>query len=164
VDKLQESSNFALVKFEKTTHTSLEQLRKELKKNDAKLQVVKNRLFQKAVNRFLTTKKSLYDIHDKDTVKENSAVLFLKNDWNNALKAFHEFSKKEKTVSFKIGHLDDKVYKKSELEQIAQLPSRPELIAKLIGGMKSPMVRVTRSMKFNMQKFVVILNEKAKQG
>ena len=39
---IEQNSNFALVKFEKTTHKTLEELRRELRKSESTLQVVKN--------------------------------------------------------------------------------------------------------------------------
>lgn len=59
LNTLQGSENIALIKFEKTTHISLEGLRKDLKKNKAKLSVIKNTLLEKAVNKLATEKETL---------------------------------------------------------------------------------------------------------
>ena len=56
VDSLIEAiktANFALITFEKTTHGSLEKLRRDLKKQDTSFKVIKNVLFEKAVNKLV---------------------------------------------------------------------------------------------------------------
>ena len=165
VQELESASNFALVKYEKTLHTTLETLRKDLKEGDAKLQIIKNTLFEKALRRVATKKKDLNDVAKTAfPLKENTALLSLGDDWSKGLSAFNRFSDKEKTVSFKFGFLENKAYPADQLKKIAQLPSKDVLVGKLIGTMKAPMYHLTMGMKYNMQKFVYILNAKAKQG
>lgn len=165
VQDLESASNFALIKYEKTLHTTLESLRKDLKLNDAKLHVVKNTLFEKALRRMASKKKDLNDVAKSAfPLKENTALLMLGEDWSKGLGAFYKFSDKEKSIAFKFGFLEDKAYPADQLKKIAQLPSKDQLVAKLIGTMKAPMYHLTTAMKFNMQKLVFVLNAKAQQG
>lgn len=161
---IQETKNFILVKFEKTKHTTLEELRRELKKNDASLSVVKNTLFEKAINKLMSQDKTLENVKKVFPIKESSALMSFKGDWSNALKAFNTFTKKNESMGYKVAHLDSTVYDADSLKRIAELPSKLELLAKVIGGMKSPMAHTTRSMKFNMQKFVYILSQRSQQA
>lgn len=164
IDLLKKGDNFALIKFEKTLHTRLEALRKDLRTNDAKIRVVKNSLLQKALNKLAEGNKELHAFQKNvKGLKENSAVLILGKEWNKGLSSFYNFIKKETTLSFKLGFLDSNVYIADELKKIAQLPSRDELIAKVIGNMKTPIFKLNHSIKFNMQKFVYILSEKSKK-
>lgn len=163
---LKNSSSFTLLKFEKTTHTSLENFRRELKKSDAKLIVIKNTILQKAINILSSTKESahLRDIQKQTkNLKENTALLGFGKDWSLGMNAFFTFSKSDKTVGFKVGVLDKQTYGEADLIRIAQLPGRGELMGKMLGGMKSPTAHFVNTLKFNMQKFVYILNAKAKQ-
>lgn len=164
---LKNSSGFALIKFEKTTHTSLESLRKQLKKNDSKLMVIKNTILQKAIN-ILSSAKDQAHLRDLQkqtrTLKENTGILGFGKDWSLGMNAFFTFSKADKTVGFKVGVLDKQTYGEESLLRIAQLPSRGELVGKMLGGMKSPTSHFVNALKFNMQKFVYILNAKAKQA
>lgn len=165
LQNLEQSSNFALVKFDRTSHTSLESLRKELKKNNAKLRVIKNSIFEKAVNKLSAKQDNLKELQKKtNSIKENSGFLTFDQDWSAGLKAFADFSKKDTTLSFKVGVLDGGVYVTQDLIKIADLPSKAELMAKVIGGMKSPMYSLVYGMKFNMQKIVYVLSEKSKKG
>lgn len=160
---LTKSSNFIFVKFEKTNHQTLEKLRKELKKNQARLTVIKNSLLEKSINKLSTTNKLFADFRKKFfPLKDSTAVLMLEGDWGKGLNAFYQFMLREKTLSFKFGTLDQALYSEADVARIAQLPSKDQLMAKIIGSMKSPMSKFVYSMKFNTNKFVYILQQKAK--
>lgn len=164
VDLLDKNNNFAIVKFDKTTHQSMETLRRGLKPSKSSLKVIKNTLFEKSVLQ-LGTKNKLYKELAKTyfPLKENTAVLVLGDDWGAGIKVFHEFSKKDSTVDFKLAILDKVIYPKEEVTRIAELPSKEQLVAKLIGQLKTPMTKLVYAMKYNSQKFTYILSQKSKQ-
>ena len=95
-------------------------------------------------------------------MKEPSAVITFSKSWDKGLKAFYQFSKKEKTLGFKLGLVDNQIYSAEEIGRIAGLPSREELLGKIIGSMKSPMSKFIYALKYNTNKFVYILNAKSK--
>ena len=164
---IKEFPNFTLFKFEKTTHTSLESLRKNLRKSGAKVMVIKNSLLQKAVNKLSGAKGavSLKEIQKSTrAIADKTAMLGFGPDWGAGMNAFNEFSKADKSVAFKVGILDGTTYGQDDLVRISGLPSREVLVGKLLGSMKSPVSHFTHALKFNMQKFVYILNAKAKAG
>lgn len=164
VELLNSAPNFALIKYEKTKHKALEDLRHGLKEQDSKIRVVKNTLLQKALQTQAKTKKELAELVTKIfPLKESTAVLTLGEDYAMGLKTFHAFAKKDNTVSFKIGILDNSMYIGADLQKIALLPSKLELIAKLIGGLKSPSSKLVYAMKFNISKLTLVLKERAKQ-
>lgn len=164
VELLNSTPNFALIKYEKTKHKSLEELRQGLKENQAQIRVVKNTLLQKALQNKAASAKEVSELTKKIfPLKESTAVLTLSEDYAKALKAFHSFAKKDATLSFKIGLLDGTVYVADELQKIAVLPSKEELIAKLIGGLKSPSSKLVYALKFNISKLTLVLKERAKQ-
>ncbi|MDO8609067.1 MAG: 50S ribosomal protein L10 [bacterium] len=160
---LETSSNFVLIKFEKTTHQNLELLRRELKKNQAKVKVIKNTLLEKSLNK-LSIKNSLFTEFRKKffPLKKSSAILILESDWAIGLKSFYGFMQKEKSLSFKYGIIDKQLYAETEVRRLAQLPSKGQLIAQIIGSMKSPISHFTNAIKFNSSKLVYILQQKSK--
>ncbi len=165
LQSFEETTNFALVKFEKTKHGTLEELRRALKQNDAQLKVVKNTLFEKAINKISDSSQSVTDLRNKAfPIKENTALIMLKGDWSAGLKAFYDFAKKDKTMTFKVGHLDNNVYEMNDLEKIAQLPGKDQLIGQFIGTLKSPLAATTRSLQFNSQKLVYVLSQRGQQS
>lgn len=164
-EEIEKNANFAIVKFEKTTHITLEKLRRELAANNAHIKVIKNTLFEKAIQRLANKNKNLKEVGEKALpVKDNSALLQLGEDWNKGLSAFHQFSKKEDSLSFKFGFLDNKLYLQDDMKRIAQLPSKEVLVGKLLGSLQSPLYSFNYALKYHMQKFVYILSEKSKQN
>lgn len=158
---IEDNKNVALIGIDKTKHTSLESLRRTLRKSDATITVAKTSLLEKAfekVSDFADFQKTAFPI------KNNTALVSLKGDWSASLKAIYEFAKKETTVIFKFGFLDATTYDKGALEKLAQLPSKTELLGKLIGSLKSPIYRVDTAIKFPMTYFVQVLKAKAEKG
>lgn len=162
---LSEAKHFALVQFGNTTHTTLEKLRKELKKDGARLQIVKNTLFEKTIEKLGASSKNFKELQEKVLpLQDNSAILILSEAYHKGLSAFYKFAKGEGALTFKFGLLDKELLTKEILEQIAQLPDKEILLAKIIGSMKSPPSRLVYAMKFNVSKLVYILREKGKQA
>lgn len=166
-DYLRKSDNFALIKFEKTKHTALESLRRELRKSGATIKIVKNTIFTKSINKLAAEKErgSLRPFQKiAKSLKENSAVMSLGNDWSLGMNAFAQVAKKDKSIAFKFGFLDKIPYDAPTMEKLSNLPSKAELMAKIIGSMKSPLSNFVRNIKFPTQKFVMVLNAKVKKG
>lgn len=164
ISLLRSKSHFALLSFEGTKHKALEQLRKDLRSSNAQVNVTKNTLFEKAILKLASEKKELAELSKKlFPLKKNSALLMLDTDYAAGLSTFFKFAKKDKTIGFKFGLLDSTIYLAPELEKIAQLPGKDQLIAKVIGGMKSPSFKLVYSMKFNISKLTLVLKERAKQ-
>ncbi len=160
-DLIKNSPHFALVKFENTPHTALESLRRELKKKSSELRIVKKSLFEKSINKLAEKEKTLKELQKKVfPLKENTALLTLGDDYMAGLKTFSDFAKIEKTLSFKLGFFDKHLYPADVVQTISLLPSRDELIAQIIGYLKSSQAKLIYSMKFNINKFVYILKQK----
>lgn len=163
---LTKAENFALITFEKTSHTALEGLRKELRKAGAVIKVVKNAILLKSINKLSndTHQKGIVELQKLlKELKQNTAVISLGKDWSNGLNAFAKFIKTDKTLSFKFGFLDALSYDSGRMEQIAKLPSKAELLGKIIGSMKSPTSRLVYALKFPTQKLTMVLSAKSKK-
>lgn len=159
--QLQENQNIVFLGFEATSHTALESLRRALRAVNASVSVVKTSLIGKAVENVA----DLEPFKQKALpVKNSTAVVSALGDWSAALKAIADFAKKETSVAFKIGFLDKVVYDMASLKALSQLPSRMELLGKIVGSFKSPISRVDYAVKFPMTYFVQVLKAKAAQG
>lgn len=161
-DQIKDQNNYVLVQFEQTTHKGLEALRHDLKKKGAHLQIVKNSLFEKAVHKLSQKHAAFRTIQQQFPLTRRSALLSLTGDWGEGLKAYYEAVKDNESFTFKFGTLDDQQYTQVELVRLATLPGKDQLMAKLIGAMKNPMVRTVRSMTSPMQKLVFVLKIKSK--
>jgi len=158
--------NLTLLKFERTKHATLEELRRSLKKGQAKFKVVKNSIFAKALEKSAAKNPKIKDffVKVKNLLGENTAIMGLSNDWSLGLNAFSKFSSKEKSLSFKAGILDGQIYLGEQILAISKLPGKGELIAKIIGSLKAPMSKTVYSIKFNTNKLVYVLKAKASKA
>ncbi len=164
LENIKENGNFAIISFEKATHQTLEGLRKKLRAKETYLNVVKNTLFEKAVNKLSNENRQFNEVRKSFFPLQNRNILMtFKGDWSDALKEVAKFMKDNEAFSFKFGQIDATVYNQTDMVKLSQLPGRQELMGKLVGVMKNPMARTARALTFNMQKFVYILSEKAKQ-
>jgi large subunit ribosomal protein L10 len=158
IDFFNTYQNFVLIKFGKTKHSSLEDLRKQLRKSGAKIRVVKNSIFSKALTQMSLKNKEIKAVQKKVfPIRDSTAILGLSEKWNEGLNAFYQFIQKEKTLSLNIGCLEKVIYQNNQLLTIAQLPSKELLIGKIISTFKSPISRLIYAFKFNGNKIVHIL-------
>jgi large subunit ribosomal protein L10 len=161
---ITDKKNFVLVKFESTPHKRLEDLRKILRKKTARFTVIKNTLFEKALEALIEVNQSLKSIKEKFLpLKQKSALITFDGDWVEGLSAFYQFAKEEKSLSFKFGFLDDVVYEPASLLRLSTLPSKQELLAKIIGSLKSPSSRLVYSLKFSPLRLVTLISRIGKK-
>jgi len=159
-----DKKNFVLIKFERTSHKQLEELRKILRKKNTNLTVIKNTIFEKALKELINVNQSLKSIKEKFLpLKENSALLTFGDDWVEGLSSFYKFAKDEKSLSFKFGFLDEIVYDSLNLLRLSTLPSKQELLAKIIGSLRSPSFRLVYNLKFSSMRLVTLISQIAKK-
>jgi large subunit ribosomal protein L10 len=115
-----------VVSFNKMTVAKDQELRNSLREAGVKYSVVKNTLARKASEGTPFEKLSEY-------FKGVSAVAFSESDPVTLSKAISKYAKANQDVfTFKIGLVEGKVVELKEVEAIASLPSREELISKLM--------------------------------
>lgn len=105
-------------------------LRVSLRDNGAELVIVKNTLARIAFTD---------GTHDaiKDSFKENCAVAFGMQDPVAVAKAMSDFARTSKKLEIKHGSLEGKILTAAQIDALAKLPSKPELIAKALGTMNA---------------------------
>lgn len=125
-DKFTNAEAVFLMEYSGVTVTNMTKLRAELRTASVDFKVVRNTLAKRALD---GTK--LEGI--KDQFAGPVAVAFSNKDAALAAKTLTAFAKDEPKFSFKLGTLGDKVLDISEIKNLASLPSREELLAKLVG-------------------------------
>lgn len=173
ISLLKENPQFIVVGFGGTKHKKLEEFRAKLRElsgdptQKSGLMILKNSLFKVALERFNSGAK-LMSADDLGTFVEatsgQSAVLFLSQDWISNLKTFKAFSKEEEGMQFKVGLIDGVVYVQAGLSQLADLPSKEELIAKIIGSLRTPSTKLVYGLKFNATQLVTVLKNAAEKA
>ena len=93
-----------------------------------------------------------------------SALVFAYTDPVQSAKAVSDFVRSSRILAIKGGVMGERAVSAAEVEAIATLPSREELIAKLLGMLLSPMSRAMGVLTGPSRSLVYVLNARANQG
>ena len=110
--------------------TELEKLRKNLRQSDAQIQVAKNTLLRLAVKG--TPYEGL-----ADSFSGTTAVAVGFTEPVGPAKALAAFAKEFNAFSIRSASLEGSLLKPEDVEALSKLPSREELLAKLLGTMSA---------------------------
>ena len=138
---IQENSNFYLADISGLSAEESSNLRRLCFKREVSLQVVKNTLLKRALEKNDSNYEELYDV-----LKGNTSIMF--TDVANApAKVIKEFRKKHDKPVFKAAHLDASFYIGEEyLDTLSELKSKNELIAEIVALLQSPAKNVISSL------------------
>jgi large subunit ribosomal protein L10 len=112
-----------------------ENLRGAIRNQDASMKVYKNSLTEIAL-------KELELPALAEVLEGPSAFVFVSGDPVASAKALKTFAKSNPKLELKGGLLDGAVMSRTQIEAIADLPSREQLIAKLLGTIRNPLSSV----------------------
>jgi large subunit ribosomal protein L10 len=131
VDWLEKSKSAVFFSFEGITSQNMQLMRAELKKSGLPVKVVKNTLLELAI-------KKLNMKADDSLFRGTTAILLSENDELAAFKSFVEQSKKYDMLKVKGGILEGQWVPADEVEVVAALPGKQELLAQVVGTIASP--------------------------
>jgi large subunit ribosomal protein L10 len=118
------------------------ELRRELFKNGIEMEVAKNTLIEKALEKSDKDYSKLVD-----TLKGNTALMF-STDSKTPAKIIKDFRKKDAIPALKGAYIDSDVFiGDDQLEALTKLKSKNELIGEVIGLLQSPAQNVISALK-----------------
>ncbi|MCH9650292.1 MAG: 50S ribosomal protein L10 [Deltaproteobacteria bacterium] len=132
------------------------ELRAKVRESGGHYEVVKNTLVLRAIEG-----KPLGEV--KDIFQGTVAVAYCNDDAVGLAKALTEFAKDAPMVEFKAGMVEGKVIEAGQIKDIASLPSREELLAKLLFLLQSPVSRMVRGLAALPRRFVVAMDQVAQK-
>lgn len=150
-DKIERAKLMVVFDFTGVDANSMADFRKQIRKKDAEIKVIKNTILYKACN----------GTHLYDTInifEGPSAVIFAYEDVVDAAKALKEFLKTSESAKVKAGLLDGRYISPEEIDALASLPSREKLLAQLFAMMQAPITNFVRVLNAVPQKAVMVLN------
>ena len=145
------------VNFQKIPNSKTEKLRRTLKKSSSDLKVVKKSILKLALK-----KRSLDSLCD--LAEGSSAIMFAKDDPARTSKILHDFAKADENMVIKGGYIEGEILLVGRIKELAMLPSREVLLARVVGGMKAPINGLANVLRGNLQKLVYVLNAISKKG
>ena len=149
-DLLTASKGVVLVNYCGLTVAEDTELRAKMREAGVKYMVAKNTFIR------IAAKEA--GIEGLDSVLEhNTALAFSAEDPVAPAKILNDFSKDHKALELKAGVLDGKVIAVEEVKALAELPSREELLAKLVGSMQAPISGLVNVLQGTIRNFVYTL-------
>jgi large subunit ribosomal protein L10 len=147
VSALLNSSKMTVVaKYQGTTVKALQTLRRDARDNGTKVKVVKNRLVIKAIQQSETLKTA-------DTSDLQGMLLYAFNADDEVAPAqiLNTFAKTNPTLEF-VGAItgEGKFIGSEDVKALANLPSKPQLIAQVVATLLSPVHDVTNALSGNL--------------
>ncbi|MFA5879510.1 MAG: 50S ribosomal protein L10 [Candidatus Margulisiibacteriota bacterium] len=150
-DKLNKSNLVLLCNYSGSDVSLLNSLRKELRKNKAEIKVYKNTLTKLALNEMQNNTLDQY-------LEGPTAMINADEDPLQVIKFFKKFLGANEVFKFKAGLFTNEFIGEKEFSELAKLPPREELIARVIGLLKSPITNLVSNLSSPLRGFVYVLN------
>lgn len=145
-----------LVSFQGMTVPQATELRNRVRDIGSSYEVVKNSLALRAV-----------EGQGLEQLREHfvgpTAVAYSSDDPVGLAKALTEFQKEVPALEFKGGLVEGRAIEAAQVQDIAKMPSREELLAKLLFLLQSPITRLARGLAAIPRQLVIALDQIAKQ-
>ncbi len=152
-EKAKRATSIVVADYSGTTVKDQVTLRSAIKLAGGEVIVAKNTLIDLAVG-----KGKLID-----SLQGMNAAVFAYNDPVAPVKALFEFQKKSEKLTIKQGFMDNVVLSQEEVVSLSKLPSKNELIAKLLMIFKSPATNLVNVLQAGPRNLVYALNAVAEK-
>jgi large subunit ribosomal protein L10 len=151
--KIGESKHLFFTNYAGLSVEDITKLRNELRKDNgvATYGVVKNTLFSIAAGDELAKKLEAY-------LAGPTAVIFAGEDPVAPAKALKTFGDANRPVDVKAAYIDGQIVDAKAVAALAALPPKIELLAKLVGSLKSPLYGLVTVLSGNQSGLVRVLN------
>jgi len=149
--KLKEAKSFVLTDYRGLTVEQDTQLRKAMREAGIEYTVVKNTIARFAVE------ENGYNALDK-YLKGPTAIALSRQDPVAPSKVLTKYAKDYEKLDIKAGVVEGKVVDIEGIKSIASLPSREELVARVVGGLSGPLYGIVNVLNANIRGLAVALN------
>lgn len=156
-DKLSEAKSVVFTDYKGMTMPQLSILRTELRDISAEFTVTKNNLLKIALN------DSKLTVNDPRLLEGPIATLFAFGDEVSPIKSLTKAIKDFAVGSVKGGFLAGEFLEPARVNQLATLPTKDELRAKVVGSLGSPLYGIVGVLQANLRNLVYALEQIRKQ-
>ena len=156
-EKFQKTAVVIFTDFRGLTVPEMTELRSMFRKANVEYKVVKNTLLKKA----LQDQPYFKDI--EPYLKDMTAIALSYEDPAAPAKVIYDFRKKNEKLSVKCGILEGKKLSEKEVEQLAKLPGKDELRAKLLATLNAPATEFVRLLQAPLVNFIYLLQARQRE-
>jgi large subunit ribosomal protein L10 len=147
---LKAADVYYFVDYRGLTFAEATELRARLRKVDASLKVVKNTLANIAANNAGVEGLS-------ELLAGPTAIAYVRGDPAKAAKTIQDFIREKKKAAIRGGKLQRSLLSADDVEALAALPSREQLIGQLVGAISSPLTGLANVLAGPIRGLVVVL-------
>lgn len=154
VDKLGEifdNNGVYLIDYRGLAVKEMEDLRNRIKKLNADIRVIKNRL---AIKYFQREEKEI----DQAMFRGPTAVAYGNENFVEVAKTIVEFEKESKKIKIKSGFIEKRFVQDSDIKEVAKLPAKPQLMSRLAFSMAMPLKKFGMSLSAPLTNMMILLN------
>jgi large subunit ribosomal protein L10 len=149
-DILKNKEGYFLVRSDSVDTATITELKKELKQKNANFSVLKNTIFKIA----LQDTDQPIEIQDFDGA---TAVIYFDQDPTTPAKLVREIQKETEAMNTKGGVFKGEFLTEQKVMQLAEIPSREELLGMLVGSMSAPLTGFMNAVTGNVKGLTVAL-------
>jgi len=153
---LAKAPHVFLVDYKGVTVTQVSELRRKIREVGGQYEVIKNRLVLRAIGG-----EALEEL--KGDFQGPTAVAFCGDDPVGLAKAITDFAKDVPAIELKGGLLEGQPIVAEEVKEIAQMPSREELLTRLVFLLQAPISSFVKTLAALPRQFVVVLEQVRQQ-
>lgn len=146
-EKLDKATSCVVVDYRGLTVEEVTELRNKFREAGVDYKVYKNTMVRRAASQI----NKMEEFNDVKLVGTNAFAISY-DDAVAPAKVVSDFAKTHPNLEFRMGYVEGEFYDAARLEELSKIPSREELIAKLLGSLKAP-----------VSNFVYLLDAVAKQ-
>lgn len=152
-DKLGRIKSAIFADYKGLTTSEINDLKEKLRDKGAEFTITKNSLLKLAFNNAQLT------INNDQLFAGPTATLFAYDDEITPIKLLVKLLKDTQKGSVKAGLFDGEMIDPSEVNKLAQLPSREELQTKLVGGLGAPIYGIVGVLQANLRNLIYTLEQ-----
>ena len=162
-EKIQEAKSITFIDYQGLDVNNINEFRQQMTNQESESVIAKNTLLKLALeDEGIDTKEM------NEHLKGPTAAIFSYKDPVAYLKPLFEFIKKISLPKVKFALIEGIFTAADKVEQISELPSRKQLLAQVVGSLKSPLSGLINVIGGNRRKLVTVLSkiadEKSKGG
>lgn len=155
-DRLSRSQLTVIADYRGLSVDALQGFRAKLKPLDSEFRVAKNTL-----TRIAAEQVGIEGLEEQ--LAGPTAILFAYGDVVAPAKALSEFVRTSRILEVRAGVMNNQILSAADVEAIASLPPREELLGKLVGLLASPMTRTVGVLSGPARSFVYLSNARVEQ-
>lgn len=162
-EKLDKASSLYFTDFAGLTVEQTNELRDEFYKAKVDYHVIKNTLIKKALEQ--SSNKKFTGEFEKlvASLKGPTGVVFAYDDPVSPAKIIKKFYEKLEKPKLKLALVESIAYDKSKLNELASLPTKPEIISSIIGCLHAPISGIVNTINAVIRDLASVIEEASKK-